>query len=267
MDEPDSKRPKSVASGDMEISDGQRKAVLELELVDLEDNPLKIDSVEPLSEDRRAYYASTVEGFPGPADERAVASVHCSNDEFKVEHIVVIKPTEPYEPEPIVRDDAIMFEEVPLSSLIQYRFSPDKPWLLGSISVESLVFYRQSKFQIWKEMLMKGGNGCLRAFRSMLRTGLITDIFDPVCLASPPEEADDWKVEDPKKPGTFVDIPRSVHEIRVWDPETRAYTAVETRMEGAPAPGTEDKYWADLLDELRAFHGAEVVDEALNGSK
>ena len=41
---------------------------------------------------------------------------------------------------------------------------------------------------------------------------------------------------------------------------------VETRMEGAPARGEEDKYWNDLLDELRSFHGSDTIDELLSGS-
>jgi hypothetical protein len=72
----------------------------------------------------------------------------------------VVNATEPYDPTPVLREDKIMFEEVPLSSLIEYRFAPDAAWLLATISKESLVFYRSSKFQIWKEMLMKGGNNC-----------------------------------------------------------------------------------------------------------
>eukprot|EP00037_Helgoeca_nana_P009853 m.86440 g.86440 ORF g.86440 m.86440 type:complete len:264 (-) comp19847_c0_seq1:1673-2464(-) len=258
---PTSKRPKNEA----DLTDGQREAVFALQLIDLDENPLKIDAADPLSCDRRVYYAGIVEGFPGPTDDKVVASVHCSNEECKVEHIVVMNPAEPHEATCVLREDKIMFEEVPLSSLIQYRFSADSAWLLSTISVESLVFYRSSKFEIWKEMLMKGGNGCLRAFKSMLRTGLITDIFDPMCLASPPDEVQDYKIEDPKKPGTFVDIPRPVSEIRVWDPATRGYSNVETRMEGAPPPGTEDKYWETLLVELRAFHGVDVVDDALEG--
>ena len=67
-------------------------------------------------------------------------------------------------------------------------------------------------------------------------------------------------MENPEKPGTFVDIPRPVTEIRAWDPETRGYVNVETRMVGAPPPEEEEKYWSDLLDELRQFHGADVVD-------
>lgn len=73
----------------------------------------------------------------------------------------MLNPSPPHDPTPFLQDDKIMFEEVPLSSLIQYRFSADSPWLLAPISVESLVFYRSSKFEIWKDMLMKGGNGCL----------------------------------------------------------------------------------------------------------
>lgn len=100
--------------------------------------------------------------------------MHCSNEECKVEHIVVMNPAEPHEATCVLREDKIMFEEVPLSSLIQYRFSADSAWLLSTISVESLVFYRSSKFEIWKEMLMKGGNGCLVRLHLLL---LVTPFF------------------------------------------------------------------------------------------
>ena len=41
--------------------------------------------------------------------------------------------------------------------LYRYRFSSDKPWMLGTISQGSLEFYRSSKFKIWKDLLMTGG--------------------------------------------------------------------------------------------------------------
>lgn len=69
-------------------------------------------------------------------------------------------------------------------------------------------------------------------------------------------------MEDPKKPGTFVDIPRPVHELRVWDAASRGHVNVDSRMEGAPAAGEEEKYWNDLLVQLREFHGADTVDSA-----
>jgi hypothetical protein len=47
--------------------------------IDLDENPLKIDAADPLSCDRRVYYAGIVEGFPGPTDDKVVASVRCAN--------------------------------------------------------------------------------------------------------------------------------------------------------------------------------------------
>lgn len=143
----------------------------------------------------------------------------CVGGDEKLEHIVVLSATEPYSAEPVIFEDKILYDEVPLSQIIEYRFNTEQPWMLSCISKESLEFYRSSKFTVWKEMLMSGGNNCERAFKSMLRSGLITNIYDPVCLASPPEEQEQWLVVDPNT-GKNVDIPRPVSEIRVWDATT-----------------------------------------------
>ena len=148
-------------------------------------------------------------------------------------------------------------------------------------------------------MLLSGGQGCRRTFKSLLKGGLITTMcppqpaapsgsgqhslarrFDPVAFASPAHEQDSWRVV--QESGKTVDIPRPVHEIRVWDAASRAYTAIEARMGGAPDAGSEDAYWvnlpgprratrrpaptapqAELLAELRQCHGSELVDSLL----
>ena len=50
--------------------------------------------------------------------------------------------------------------------------------MLGSVTEETLAFYVSSKFKIWLELLMSGGGGCKRAFKSLLRTGLVTSICE-----------------------------------------------------------------------------------------
>ena len=57
----------------------------------------------------------------------------------------------------MIFEDKILYDEVPLSGIIEYRFASDKPWMLGTISQGSLEFYRSSKFKIWKDLLMTGG--------------------------------------------------------------------------------------------------------------
>ena len=85
-------------------------------------------------------------------------------------------------------------------------------------------------------------------------------MYDPVYLPSPPDEAADWQVED--KPGTKVDVPRPVYELRVWDADTSGYIPLAPRMDGAPKAG-EDHYWKGLLAELRWLHGASTIDRLL----
>ena len=45
--------------------------------------------------------------------------MHCSNEDGAHEHVVVVNASDPYDPTPVLREDKIMFEEVPLSSLIE----------------------------------------------------------------------------------------------------------------------------------------------------
>jgi hypothetical protein len=69
------------------------------------------------------------------------------------------------------------------------------------------------------------------------------------------------QVED-ESSGKMADIPRPVHEFRVWDADTNSYISLATRMDGAPKAG-EEHYWKGLLAELRWLHGANVIDRLL----
>ena len=66
--------------------------------------------------------------------------------------------------------------------------------------------YRDSKFSNWRELLTSGGGNCKRTFRSLLKMGLITRLYDPVAFASPESERSEWQVTQDN--GKVVDIPR-----------------------------------------------------------
>ena len=80
--------------------------------------------------------------------------------------------------------------------MVEYRFGADEPWLLGKVAKESLKHHRASKFDAWRELLMTGGGHCVKAFRKMLKAGLVTDMYDPIYLPSPPGEIANWQVRD-----------------------------------------------------------------------
>jgi len=246
------------------LSEAQIASVKALELVDEEEEPVTIESVQALHQDRFDIYAAAkLDTFPLANDtSKSVASVHCKNDDGFVEHIVVVENAAPHTATPIIFEDKIMFTEVSLSSIIEFRFDKTKPWMFGTMTAENLEFYRGSKFKIWQEMFLSGGAGCKRALKSMLKAGLMTQMFDPMSFPSPADEIADWQVED-ENTGKTVNIPRPVAEIRVYDAETKQYKKIESRMDGTPEPEDEEKYWKDLLDQLRTKFGAETIDEFL----
>lgn len=246
------------------LTDAQITAIKEMELKDGDDESVTVVSVERLDADRHMIYtAAEIPDFPAlDSSDKSVASVHCSNDDGVMEHIVVVGTAEPISTEAVIFEDKIMYDEVPLSEIVEYRFSTNAKWMLGSISQESLEFYRSSKFQLWKEMLMTGGAGCKRTFKSMLKHGLVTNIYDHISFPSPTEEAKDWEVID-ENTGKPQAIPRPVLEIRVWDPEKKTYESLPARMEGAPSEAEEKEFWSNTLKELKELHGADIVEELI----
>lgn len=259
--EPPAKRAKMTTP----ITDAQIAAIKALALVNGDEEELTVQTIAPLARDRHAIYAAGLpDSFPAVGDgDRSAASVHCiTEDDEACEHIVIVTLAAPITAVPVIFEDKILYDEVPLSGIIEYRFASDKPWMLGTISQGSLEFYRSSKFKIWKDLLMTGGGGCKRTFKSMLNTGLVTSIYDHVSFPSPADEQPDWEVED-ENTGKMVAIPRPVSSIRIWDPEEKKYEALSSRMEGAPEEAAEAEFWATTLAELKEAHGADQVDELM----
>jgi hypothetical protein len=145
-----------------------------------------------------------------------------------LEHVVVV--TEGVG-EPVVVTDKIMYDDVPVTQIIEYHFSDTGRWLLSNITQSSLEMYRASKFKSWRASLLDGGGQCVVTFRRMLKTGLVTQIFDTNAFASPGDEAAAWKTVDAN--GKTIDVPRPVHAIRVWNAADKAYDTLESRLDGA----------------------------------
>ena len=48
--------------------------------------------------------------------------------------------------------------------------------------------------------------------------------------------------------------------MRAYNPKTKKYEAIDTRLEGAPEPDEVEKFWQATLQELRGKTENEVMD-------
>lgn len=154
------------------------------------------------------------------------------------------------------------YDDLPATQIIEYKFAEDGRWLLSCISQSSLEMYRASKFKAWRELLLDGGGKCVVTFRRMLKTGLVTQMYDTMAFPSPAEEASDWKTKDAN--GKTIDVPRPVYAIRVWDAAEKKHSALGTKLDGAPEPAEEEGYWQKLLVEVKEKIGAEEVESHIS---
>ena len=154
-----------------------------------------------------------------------------------------------------------MYDDLPATQIIEYKFSEDGQWLLSCISQSSLEMYRASKFKSWQDLLLDGGGKCVVTFRRMLKTGLVTQMYDTMAFPSPADEASDWKTVDAN--GKDIDVPRPVHAIRIWDAVEKQYSPLQSRLDGAPEPAEEEQYWQNLLVKVKEKIGVDEVDSHL----
>eukprot|EP00039_Didymoeca_costata_P029864 m.26772 g.26772 ORF g.26772 m.26772 type:complete len:247 (+) comp7831_c0_seq1:387-1127(+) len=243
------------------VSDATQELVNNLDLTDIEENPATVSKITPLDENRRKIYAEASPDIPelqiGSGSD--VLAVTCESTSGVLEHIVVVTDSTA---KPIIITDKIMYDDVPICALIEYRFGENNRWLLSNISQSSLEMYRSSKFQQWRDLLLDGGGKCKATFKRMLKTGLVTNMYDHAAFPSPEDEKKDWQVKNDS--GKIVDVPRPVEAIRVWDPTTNEYKALSARMDGAPPPGEEGTHWTELLVKLREKFGEDEVDPYLS---
>ena len=215
------------------------------------------DDLRLLEESRRAIYVETI-----PELEKKKGSVYvCTliDDPDGVEHVIFVD-----EDDGSVRDVMgecmITWEDVSPSEMVEYRFEDGK-WRLAKVSLDALEAFKQNKFKIWLKTLKNPS--CEAAFKRMLRTGLLTRVFDPMAFPTPEKMKNKYVVGD-EKTGKNVQLPHPVEALRVWNSNTKSYDDISTHLEGAPKTKEESsKFWASIMTELEAKHGREYIESLL----
>lgn len=207
---------------------------------------------------RRAVYEESGCLSNCSPDIKVISAKYTSSDGAVVEHVVKWDGSTAT---PVLCECGISYEEVPPTAMVEYQYDEGGPWRLARISLEPMMAYKAHKFKLWREMLDKPS--CEAAFARMLKAGPLNRLYDKLGFPMPADEEEAWKIVD-EKSGKTVDIPRPVHALRVWDPNTDSYTDVSPIMDGAPADEEGMRtYWDTTMQELRAKHGNDYIDAML----
>ena len=165
-----------------------------------------------------------------------------------------------------------------LTDCVQYTFCEDpdinnsEQWMLALLDKRYTDSMRYYQFKRWKQRI-ENPRSIMSLKRDVIFTakyGIYTNLndndwciyIDPAIgeriFASPEEEKKDWMEQN--EDGEMVFIPRQVKAMRIWNVKERCYEAIDPHLDGAPTAEEAPKYWEQMLDELRAKHGSDVVD-------
>eukprot|EP01063_Lacrimia_lanifica_P001008 TRINITY_DN1047_c0_g3_i1.p1 TRINITY_DN1047_c0_g3~~TRINITY_DN1047_c0_g3_i1.p1 ORF type:complete len:235 (+),score=117.45 TRINITY_DN1047_c0_g3_i1:52-756(+) len=165
-------------------------------------------------------------------------------------------------PQPIVIEEAckIMLEDLSPTQCVEYKFAESDQWHLGWMGREGCDGYRSAKFKHWREMIDKPD--CEAAFRGLLRTGLVTRLYDSQAMPNAPEDAEKWRVTN-EETGKTYELPHPVDKMRIWDAAEEKYVELSAHLDGAPSDEDAPAYWQALLEEQVEKHGQETIDRLL----
>jgi len=245
-----------------QIPENIKSAIGVMELVDIDENKLRVMDIRILEADRKEIYGALSEEISSADLVLAVECVKEEGDEkeeeVRIEKVITVTGDDL---EVVELEDKITMEDLSPSELIEYTFS--EHWMLAPMSLPSLEGYRKMKFANWKHMIEHPV--CEAAFKRLLNIGLITNMFDHVAFPSPEEEQKDWVVQD--EHGKDVVIPRPVKALRVWSVKDRCYSAVAAHLDGAPAADEAPKYWNDMLSKFKNERGEDYINDLLASFK
>ena len=214
------------------------------------------DDLRPLEESRRKIYVETIPELEEKEGKVYVCTL--KDDPDGVEHVILVDKDGKVRD--VMGECMITWDDVSPSEMVEYRFDDGK-WRLAKVSIDALTAFKQNKFKIWLKTLKDPS--CEAAFKRMLRTGLLTRVFDPMAFPTPEKMKDRYVVVD-EKTGKNVQLPHPVEALRVWNPNSKSYDEISTRLEGAPKNKEEsEKFWASLMNELEAKHGREYIESLL----
>ena len=159
----------------------------------------------------------------------------------------------------------ITYDELPLSECVEYQFEEcgSDCWHLGQISMEAIEDFKAKKFALWEHQLREPE--CEAAFRRILQTGPIRNVYDKYIFPTPPVFIEKYKVVD-EHSGKSVDLPHEVCAMRIWDPSTSQYKPFDARLAGAPTDkSSAETYWNRFITELKILRGTEYIESLLEG--
>jgi hypothetical protein len=245
-------------------------AILAMDL-ELDDEPLAIQSCYKMSAERVAILASVAEGL---TEENAVA-VTCTLDGETIETIVNGESLKHY-----TIENPIMMSEESISSFVEAQFEEDGPWILSRGTVETITGEKFSLFKKYQDSISEDPPGCLSTLRRMLQAGPITKLYSggggkfgvPVhggfSLRMPLEDVEKWQMVNDK--GEMIAIPRAAHALRAWNPTTRSYDSIDATLDGAPTtPQAVDEWFCGIVKKLKAsnYVGSQLLDDLVTSDR
>lgn len=230
------------------------KALSSLELKTADEEAMAYSSHRALDQVRRKVL---VAAFPELAAAAKAYAVLATRGSATREFTVAFKGDSAEDPQVIMGACQITYEDLTPSECVEYAFAeaPDA-WAISQISQGALETYRGMKFEAWKEMLVNPT--CEAQFRRMLQLGMVSELYDPQVFPTPASQKSKYQATD-ERTGKLLELPHPVKALRVWDAATQAYTAIESRLKGAPSQAETSQWWASFMEELHSKHGAEYI--------
>lgn len=226
--------------------------VKSVDLLDEDEQPVSSrEIIGAVSVERREVWSSRV----GEDDLKAtddVVAVRCSGGRGPIEHAVRIRGGVA---SPLMLECKVSYEEMPPSSLVEYKFSDgDGKWRLSMVCLEYLLAFRAGKFKDWEKRMLQPT--CKAEFRRMFAIGPVYTVYDHHMFPSPENEKGRFEVTDDN--GKKVILPRPVSALRIWSTEKQSFEDVDPTLDGAPQD--RDSYWEELISRLKENFPEEVEE-------
>jgi len=212
-------------------------------------------SERPLELERMSIYT---EQFPACVGADKVVAVIGEGNGEKKEFPAVVKGSSAS----LIKNTCVItLADLLPSEAVEYSFNeaPTK-WAVAQISREALDSYRKSKFELWKDLLLKGE--CEAQLRRMLQAGAVTSLYDDIVFPTPEEYRHHFRVKC-EKTGRIVNIPHPVAALRIWNANELKYDEIDPALEGAPSQADKETWWADFIKCLKEQRGHEYIKDLL----
>lgn len=212
------------------------------------DEPLEVLDCFKISAERAAILAQAAEGLTADNGVAVVAKYMGETIE------TIVKVGSDGSLEQCLFEDKITYDEAPIASLVEAKFTADGPWILSRGSLESVRSEQKTLFADYEKRISERNPECLSTLRSLLQAGPKTCLYtgggqphlgipshEGFSLRMPAEDVKEHTMLNDK--GKVVDLPREACCARVWNPTTRSYDEVDVSLAGAPKGDAEAEKW------------------------